>query len=132
MAGEGLRVVNGRPITIRAVATADAAEGDVFVSGKKNGATAGFWLHDVKMGEEGDLCIDAAVVEGDNPGMASARVAGEPLVAAIKNSDTPPFPTTYAFGSGASIDRGTPGVIAKVYRSVPARTARFLMVWGHH
>ena len=131
MAGEGLRVVNGRPITIRAVATADAAEGDVFVSGKKNGATAGFWLHDVKMGEEGDLCIDAAVVEGNNPGMA-ARVAGEPLVAVVRNSDTPPFPTTYQFNVGISIDRGTPGVIAKVYRRVPARTARFLMVWGHH
>ena len=139
MAGEKLRVLRrgGPIIAIRAKADQDYAEGDFSVVGGIDGAedigSGGFWLQDIKTGEEGDFCISANVVEGNAPNVDNNQrraihfpvPAGHPLI--VSNGTV-----QIAQSKTANLDRSSPGVIAKVYREHKRNDTKILMVWGHH
>ena len=132
MAGEAIKVIRGPITKIRAIATADAKEGDYEVIGH----AGGFWLHDVKKDETGDFCIGADVVEARGPVYLGGNPAPDPVLAgtSLVNDDGVYKLVTKTTNS----DRDTPGVVAKVYEGFPKqmggpnRRARVLLVWGHH
>ena len=134
MAGEAIKVIRGPITKIRAIATADAKEGDYEVIGH----AAGFWLHDVTKDETGDFCIGAGVVEARGPVYVAPNddVAVDPVLA---GSSLVHDGNTYKIVVNPNkADQNTPGVVAKVYEGFPkqmggpSRRGRVLLVWGHH
>ena len=139
MAGEKIKVLAGKPINIRATAVADVSEGDYVMlarQGRNNnqfGGTAGFWLHDTKKDEVGDVCISVAVAEipntaGEN-GVAAALKAGEVFTAGYDGIE---------FGEGLSTSnkrtlyRNSTYTAAIIYEDTPATSDRVKVVWGLH
>ena len=127
MAGEKIKVLAGKPVKIRVTAAADAAEGDYVTSGRRQqnnqdyGGVAGFWLHDVKKDEVGDVCVYCEVAE--MPNNNRAHVAGQVLVANTDNID-------YAT-ERADIRNNTYNAVI-VYENTPRSATRLKVIWGLH
>ena len=125
MAGEDIKIISGKPICIRVKAPADATKGDyLHVAGQGSGGTAfdgvpGFWLHDVKKDEVGDLCISCDIVE--IPNNSKKHVAGS-----IINGT--PTGLDYEFAQGDY--RRSPHATAIVYEETLRSADRILVVWG--
>ena len=127
MAGEKITVIAGKPVSVRATAGADVAEGDFVMLSRVGtgtnewGGTAGFWLHDVKKDEVGDVCIFCEVVEIPSDG--KEHTAGKVLIAQK---------------AGIGYDTTRPQYRAStynaviVYEDIAANSTRMRVVWGLH
>lgn len=117
MAGEKITVLRGPVRTIRPTAKADADAGDIGICG----LTAGFWLHDVKMGAVGEFCIEAGLVSVPNNSkkhpagtLVDVEAAGIKFVStekdAVKNAPLP---------------------VGTVFSDADRNDDRVLVVWGY-
>ena len=118
MAGEAITVLRGPVRTIRPVAAADAAAGDVTIAC----LTAGFWLADVKKGETGELCIEAGLVSVKND--KKAHKAGE-LV------DVTAAGLAYLATPKQAKNDTTPRAAGVVFSNAKRSDDRVLVVWGY-
>ena len=127
MAGEKITVIAGKPISVRATAGADVAQGDFIMlerSGSGNnewGGTAGFWLHDVKKDDVGDVCIFCEVAE--IPSDSKAYSAGKVLIAQQAGIGYDTTRTQY---------RASTYNCVIIYEDVAANATRMKVVWGLH
>ena len=129
MAGEKITVIAGKPISVRATAGADVAEGD-FVMLERSGSganewggTAGFWLHDVKKDEVGDVCIFCEVVEIPADTNSNAYSAGKVFTAQKSGIE---------YGTTRTQYRASTYNAVIVYEDTPANATRMKVVWGLH
>ena len=137
MAGEKITIVSGAPISIRVTAAADAAEGDYIYLhrvGSGNtayGGTAGFWLHDTKKDEVGDVCIYAPIVEipntAGNNGQPGAVKAGQ-----VHTGDEDGIVFAGGVGARRTLYRNSTYTVAIIYEDAPATSDRIKVVWGLH
>ena len=124
MAGEKITIVSGRPTSIRVKAPADAEAGDYHYQGGRGsgnssfGGVPGFWLHDVKKDEVGDMCIACHIV--DMPSNNMAHDAGDIFIGKAAGIE-------YDFAQNDF--RRTPYTIV-VYEDTPRAASRILVVWG--
>ena len=116
MAGEKIEVIKGGVVVIRPVATKKAAAGDFAYFGK----VPGFWLHDVKKNDAGDLCIHAPIVSIPNNG--KAHKAGAIFIWGPDGIDYSPKAT--------NLQNKSPAHTNIVYRNASAKDARVFVVWG--
>ena len=125
MAGENIKILAGKPVNLRATASADAGEGDYVMLERRGadanewGGTAGFWLHDVKKDEVGDVCVYCEIVE--IPADSAAHGAGQVLLCQEAGIEYTPTRPLYRNSTANTII---------VYEDTPASATRMKVVWG--
>ena len=125
MAGENIKILAGKPVNLRATASADAGEGDYVMLSRNGsgtnewGGTAGFWLHDVKKDEVGDVCVYCEIVE--IPADAEARPAGQILICQKAGIQYDTTRTQFRNSTANTII---------VYEDTPASATRMKVIWG--
>ena len=152
MAGENIKVLAGEPISVRATARFDASEGDYIMLERRpesltstfgtpfhspineinlHGGTAGFWLHDTKMGEVGDVCVFAPVAEIPNTlnsgGGPRPVKAGEVYTAGLSGINE-----SSIISRNRLYYRNSTYTVVIIYEDTPDTSDRVKVVWGLH